>query len=202
VAGQVALIEVAGEDSCLTGIVIDGSIADRGTDTGEDVVIDLGSSPGSPSGPCEVVASFFAPDALYRVTATAVPHNGSAGDKIIDLRVQTVERVQRRATPRSKLSVHAVLSNFDEPGALVSVVGETVDLGAGGCRVQTRTAFPSGCDPTVTLSLEDGSSIVSLAAVLQAKHAGDIFEYRLVFLNMEDKDRLRLSELVAEPVGA
>ncbi len=38
VPGQVALIEVAGQDSCLTGVVVDGSDADD-----EPVVVDLGA---------------------------------------------------------------------------------------------------------------------------------------------------------------
>jgi hypothetical protein len=189
VAGQVALIEVAGDDSCLTGIVVEG------TDTGDPsaVVVDLGASPQPPGASVEVIASFFAPDALYRLTATAVPHNGG-GAKIIDLRVQNVERVQRRTTPRTKASLPVVLSNFDDPGGLVSVVGKTLDVGMGGCRVQTDKAFPAGCDPTVTFTLDDGSTIVALGAVLQSQLAADTFEYRLVFLEMADADRLRLSE--------
>ena len=58
--GQVALIEVAGNDrECLTGVVVDNN--------GGPVVVDLGSSPHLPGEDCEVVASFFAPDALYRI---------------------------------------------------------------------------------------------------------------------------------------
>jgi hypothetical protein len=189
VAGQVALIEVAGEESCLTGIVVEGASA--GDDSA--VVVDLGGSPKPPSAPVEVIASFFAPDALYRVTATAVPHNG-ASTKIVDLRVQNVERVQRRTTPRTKASLPVVLSNFDDPGAMVSVVGKTLDVGMGGCRVQTGKAFPAGCDPTVTFTLDDGSTVVALGAVLQSQLEADTFEYRLVFLEMDDADRLRLSE--------
>jgi hypothetical protein len=220
VPGQVALIEVAGQDSCLTGVVVDGPDADD-----EPVVVDLGGSPQPPSSSVEVVASFFAPDALYRLTATAVPHesagaegdsgngNGHGGNgkgnggngkgaKVIDLRVHTIERVQRRTSPRATVPLRVVMSNLDEPGAMVSVVGRTIDLGEGGCRVMTDTAFPPGCDPTVTIHLPDGSEVVALSAILQARPAPGGFEYRLVFLDLDDAERLRLAELVAHPAVA
>jgi hypothetical protein len=200
VPGQVALIEVAGQDSCLTGVVVDGSDADD-----EPIVVDLGGSPGPPSQSVEVVASFFAPDALYRLSATAVPHEsggGVASAKVIDLRIHTVERVQRRTSPRATVPLRAVLSNLDEPGALISVVGQTIDLGEGGCRVRTEKAFPPGCDPTVTIHLPDDTTVVTLAAILQARPTAAGFEYRLVFLDLGDADRLRLAELVAHPAVA
>ena len=201
VPGQVALIEMsAGGNECLTGVVLDG----------EDgpVVIDLGASPRPDQLECEVVASFFAPDALYRMTATLAPHDGGAHERIIDLRVHDIERVQRRTAPRARVTLPAVLSNFDDPaseapGAFASVIGETLDVGEGGCRVLVPKPFPSGCDPTVTLQLPAGDTIVALAAVLQANATQDgRYEYRLVFLELEDVDRLRLAELVAEPQPA
>ena len=195
VPGQVALIEIDGVDGLLTGVVID----EEGDS--QPVVVDLGASPRPPSAECEVVVSFFAPDALYRVTATAVPHRG-ASDAVIDLRVHDVERVQRRQAPRASHELHAVLSNFDDPGALVSVVGETVDLGEGGCRIRTERPFPAGCDPTVTLSLPDGTDVVVLGAVLQSVAVDGVYEYRIVFLDIEDDDRSRLARLVTELAAA
>ena len=63
-AGQIALIEPVdaspGRD-CLTGVVVPG----------ERILIDLGASPRPESDAAEVVASFFAPDALYRLFAKA-----------------------------------------------------------------------------------------------------------------------------------
>jgi hypothetical protein len=179
-------------------VVLDGE--------GGPVVIDLGASPRPEQIECEVIASFFAPDALYRMTATLTPHDG-ARQEIIDLRVHDIERVQRRTAPRARLTLPAVLSNFDdpseEPGAFASVIGETIDVGEGGCRVMVPKPFPSGCDPTVTLQLPSGETIVALAAVLQANATPDArYEYRLVFLELEDVDRLRLAELVAEPQPA
>src|SRR5260370_31561811 len=89
--GQLALIEVAGDGrECLTGVVVDNN--------GGPVVVDLGSSPHLPAEDCEVFASFFAPDALYRMHATACTHDHQ--DAVIDLNVLEIERVQRRAVPR------------------------------------------------------------------------------------------------------
>lgn len=194
VPGQVALIELSGGgNECLTGIVIE--------DDGGPVVVDLGASPLPPEPECEVVASFFAPDALYRMTATLSPHGTAAA--IIDLSVHDIERVQRRSAPRARVAIPVVLSNFDDPGAFASIVGESLDIGEGGCRVLTSKPFPSGCDPTVTLQLTSGDTIVALGAILQANVvAGGKYEYRLVFLELEDVDRLRLAELIAEPAHA
>lgn len=200
-AGQIALIEPVdaspGRD-CLTGVVVPG---DR-------ILIDLGASPRPESDAAEVVASFFAPDALYRMTATLARHEHARIDTIIDLRVHDVERVQRRTAPRARVRLPLVLSNFDDPstedaGAFASVVGETIDVGEGGCRALVPRPFPHGCDPTVTLELPGGDTIVALAAVLQAAATTDgRYEYRLVFLELDDVDRLRLADLVAEPTAA
>ena len=198
VPGQVALIEVSdGGNECLTGVVLAG-------DDGNEIVIDLGFSPKPEHVDCEVVASFFAPDALYRMTATLAPHDGGP-DKVIDLRVHDIERVQRRNAPRARITIPVVMSNFDDPSAedsgnFSSVVGESLDIGEGGCRAIMPKPFPSGCDPTVTLQLPSGDTVVALAAVLQANATTDgRYEYRLVFLELEDVDRLRLAELINEP---
>jgi len=196
VPGQVALIEVDGLDDCLTGVVLD----DEGLE-GSPVVVDLGASPRPPGDACDVVASFFAPDALYRISATAVPHDGGR-DAVIDLRVHDVERVQRRQSPRARRTLAAVLSNFDDPGALVSVVGETVDVSEGGCRVRTGTRFPPGGDPTVTLSIPGGNDLVALGAILQTSVVDEGYEYRIVFLEIEEDDRSRLARLVTELAAA
>lgn len=208
VAGQVALIELSsGGNDCLTGVVVDG---DSPADEQGAVVIDLGASPRpvlDAKGECEVIASFFAPDALYRMTATLSPHDESGRAAIIDLRVQDIERVQRRTAPRARITIPVVLSNFDDPaagrpGEFSSVVGETLDVGEGGCRALLPKPFPHGCDPTVTLQLPSGDTVVALAAILQASTVEDgRYEYRLVFLELEDVDRLRLVDLVADAVS-
>ncbi len=197
--GQVALIELnSGGNDCLTGVVLD----DEGKGS---VVVDLGASPRPPQPQCEVVASFFAPDALYRMKATLSPHGER--EAVIDLDVHDIERVQRRTAPRARLSLPVVMSNFDDPAtddpSFTSVKGQSVDIGEGGCRVVVPRPFPSGCDPTVTLQLPSGDTVVALAAVLQAAAVSNGgYEYRLVFLEMEELDRLRLAELVATPAPA
>lgn len=197
--GQVALIELdTGSNDCLTGVVLDD-------DGAGSVVVDLGASPRPPEPTCEVIANFFAPDALYRMKATLSPHGER--DAIIDLAVHEIERVQRRTAPRARLTIPVVLSNFDDPAtddpSFTSVVGQSLDVGEGGCRVVVPRPFPSGCDPTVTLQLPGGETVVALAAVLQAAAIqGGGYEYRLVFLEMEDLDRLRLAELVSTPAPA
>jgi c-di-GMP-binding flagellar brake protein YcgR len=152
-----------------------------------------------------VVASFFAPDALYRMKATLTPHGGR--EAVIDLDVHDIERVQRRTAPRARLSLPVVMSNFDDPAtddpSFTSVKGQSVDIGEGGCRVVVPRPFPSGCDPTVTLQLPSGDTVVALAAVLQAAAVSSGgYEYRLVFLEMDELDRLRLAELVTTPTPA
>lgn len=201
VPGQVALIEVSdGGNDCLTGVVIAG-------DEGDGIVIDLGFSPKPEHVDCEVVASFFAPDALYRMSATLSPHEGGP-DKVIDLRVHDIERVQRRTAPRARITIPVVMSNFDDPssedsGTFSSLVGESLDIGEGGCRALMPKPFPSGCDPTITLQLPSGETVVALGAILQAHATSDgRYEYRLVFLELEDVDRLRLAELINEPATA
>ncbi len=91
-SGQLALIELADDtvaDAPLTGVVVgngDGS-----------VVIDLGASPRPATSPCDVVVSFFTPDALYRVIGVATERPQSPG--LVDLEPKDIERVQRRAVP-------------------------------------------------------------------------------------------------------
>lgn len=197
--GQVALIELSnGGDDCLTGVVLD-------EDREGAVVVDLGATPNPPDCQCDVVASFFSPDALYRMKATLSPH--SDRQRVIELAIHDIERVQRRTAPRVRLSIPVVLSNFDDPAtddpSFTSLVGLSLDIGEGGCRVQLPAPFPSGCDPTVTLQLPSGGTVVALAAVLQALALGDgTYEYRMVFLEMDDLDRLRLAELVTTPAPA
>lgn len=212
-AGQLTLIEVAGEAECLTGVVVadaglgetdDGTTSLSGEAAGgggdSHVVIDLGASPHPPTTEVEVTASFFAPDALYRIRAVATPHAG-ATRAIIDLRVHDVERVQRRKSHRVQRTFPVVLSDVDGTAEILSVRGETVDLGDGGCRVRTERAFSPTADPTVTLHLPDGDLVV-VAAILQAQAVGAGYEYRLVFLDIDDDGRDRITALMDELVVA
>lgn len=184
--GQVALIELAEDtDQCLTGVVM--------ADSNGSVAIDLGASPTAPESEIDVIASFFTPEALYRVKAHAVPRKEQKA--VIDLTVEDVERVQRRANPRSRVELRAALTAFEGDSDFASVVGRTVDIGPGGCRVRTDKQFPPGNDPTVTLQLPNGDTLALLAQVLQVTADSDAFEYRLAFMDVEDEDAQKLIDL-------
>ena len=192
VAGQVALIEREDDDARVTGVVLGAE--------DDSIVVHLGGSRPAVA-PGEVVASFVAPDALYRVRATLSLHDGTAG--LVDLRSHHVERVQRRTASRVALTIPVVLSNFDEPAAgdrtaFSSVSGQTVDVGEGGCRVRVAGLFPEGCDPTVTLELPTGRTVVALAAVSQVLELPEGYEYRLVFLSVDPVDRVALRDLARD----
>jgi c-di-GMP-binding flagellar brake protein YcgR len=184
--GQVALIELADDaDHCLTGVVMaqgNGSVA-----------IDLGASPTAPNAETEVVASFFTPEALYRVKAHAVPRKEQKA--VIDLTVDEVERVQRRAAPRARIELRAAMTAFEGDSDFASVVGSTIDIGPGGCRLRTDKQFPPGNDPTITLQLPTGDTLALLGQILQVQADGDAFEYRIAFMDVEDDDAEKLLAL-------
>ena len=188
--GHLALIEPVDADpdepdrACLTGIVLPDE---------HRLLIDLGASPRPPSSPCEVVASFFTPDALYRLEATAL----TIDDGLVELKVHAAERVQRRQTVRHRVAVPVSLASFDGPGEFRTVTGETIDVGPGGCRVMTRTPFPAGVDPTVSIRLPGEAPVVALARILQAEVGRDRCEYRLVFADLAPDDAERLNHLTA-----
>ena len=195
-AGGTALIEPLSDSTvCLTGVVLDDG-------DGDVVVVDLGGSPPPKEPKCEVLASFFSPDALYRTEATLSPHDGR--EMVVDLTIHQVERIQRRGVPRAKVTLPVVLSNFDSPDpdaggeVFASVTGQSIDVSEGGCRVVTDRRFPPSCDPTVMLHLSPTEELVALAAVLEEHPRDDgRFEYRLVFIDPEDDHRERLAKVVA-----
>ena len=199
-SGGTALIEPVTEGhGCLTGVVVEEAGADEQDDV---VVIDLGGSPPPKEPKCDVIASFFSPEALYRMEATLSPHDGR--DNVYDLAIHEIARIQRRAAQRAQLALPVVLSNFDSPDldaggeVFASVTGESIDLSVGGCRVVTEGRFPPSCDPTVMLHLSPEEELVALAAVLEEKPRSDgRFEYRLVFIDPEDDHRERLARVVA-----
>jgi len=184
-AGQIALIEPVdaspGRD-CLTVIVVPG----------ERILIDLGASPRPESDVAEVVASFFAPDALYRLFAKA----RQEADGLVSLDVSALERVQRRANPRVNVVLPIRLGVGDQEEASV-LTGETVDLSTGGCRVMTDRPWPTEADPVVTIDLPDGEAVRTQARVVTVDLNGDGWEYRLAFPGITEPDAERLSRLVA-----
>lgn len=192
VAGQVALIERDDEDDRVTGVVL--------LSRDDAIRVHLGGDR-SRFSPGTVVASFIGPDALYRMKATLSLDDGASG--LVELHSLGVERVQRRTASRVAITLPVVLSNFDEPApgdraSFASVSGETVDIAEGGCRVRVMDPFPEGCDPTVSLELPSGRTVVALAAVSQVLALPEGYEYRLVFLSIDPADRAVLRRLAAD----
>ncbi len=194
VPGQVALIEYAddppGETNCLTGLVLG--------DINGHVTVDLGASGPLAADVGEIVVSFFSPEALYRVRATARTSDPPAVielDQVID-----VERVQRRVFPRIPLRVPVVLSAFDElsTSGFPSVTGWTIDIGPGGLRVETQLPFPSGGDPTVAVHVDGQRHIVARTRIVLADVEEAHSEYRLAFTELSDEDEATINELVEE----
>ena len=192
--GQVALIEYAedppGETSCLTGLVLG--------DTNGHVTVDLGASGPLAAGIGEIVVSFFSPDALYRVRATAHSADPPAIiqlDEVID-----VERVQRRVYPRVPLRVPVVLSSLDltDTTSSSSVDGWTIDIGPGGLRVETQLPFPAGADPTVDIRLDRKHRIVTPTRLVLADVEEPHCEYRLAFVELSDEDESVINQIVED----
>ena len=161
------------------------------------VLLDLGASPRPPEA-ADVVASFFTPEALMRVTGVLV--GVDEGDRTLyELVVKDVECVQRRESPRVEIALAASLLVPDAPGPMVSVLGRTKNVSGGGCRLVTEQQL-AGSDPMVTLNLPDHPSpVVAQATVLSSEHRGSTWDYRLRFtaIDRDDRDRIeRLATLV------
>lgn len=191
-AGQVVLLEYEGdhaEGTCLTGLVV--------KDEGGDVTIDVGASGPAPAEGSKVVASVFAPEALYRLHATARP--GRGGLVALDP-VHEIERVQRRSWPRRALHLSVTLVPLDGTGTdadFTGVAGRTVDVGVGGMRVETIQPLPGGIDPSVMMTLEDGTSMFLPTRVVHVDIGPESCEYRLAFHELPEDDAARLAALVS-----
>jgi hypothetical protein len=184
--GQVALVEYPGGNGPLTGLITNGG-------QHEHIAIDLGSqAPPAPDEP--VVVSVYAPDALYRLRATAVP---TRPDGVILLEpVHEVERIQRRSAARVPIQVGVTLSFLDDPTPMIeSIVGRTLDIGLGGLRVLTLRPVPHR-DPTVMFTLPTGRSIVGATLVLSEDSTPEGYECRLAFEELDPDDVVALRELV------
>jgi len=157
------------------------------------LLLDLGASP-RPTANTDVVASFFTPDALLRVSGVLV----AEADGVYELIVKDIERVQRRAADRMEVELAASLVVLDGTGPMISIVGHTQNVSAGGCRVQTEQPLPSGRDAMVTLELvNDPTPVVAQATVLGVEHVGAAWDYRLMFTAIDDDDRKRIDRLIA-----
>jgi hypothetical protein len=182
--GQVALLEVVGSDSNvpLTGLVLESD---------GEILIDLGASPQPIEAEFDVLGSFFAPEALYRVDG----HAARRGASLISLDIRGVEAVQRRQAPRVRVALPVQLSAIDEPVYVTNRGARTVDLSPGGCRLISDERLPEGLDPAIIISLPDNTQVIAVGRVLAETKAADGWNYRVAFANISDQDADRLSGL-------
>ena len=79
---------------------------------------------------------------------------------------------------------------------MMSVLGRTQNVSAGGCRLTTDQRLAGG-DAVVSLDLADDSGpVVAQATVLSSEHHGSKWDYRLLFTAIDSDDRVRLERLV------
>jgi len=185
--GQIALLERSGASATdVTGLV--------GAADDDHFEIDLGLGNAVSQEPEEVVVSVCAPEALYRLSAKASPGRGQGIVVLTD--VHELERIQRRTAVRVPIRLGVSLACLDDPTAgLRAVAGYTIDIGVGGVQVQTLRPLPD-CDPTVMLTLPDGSRVAALALVLQTTPHGDGIRSRLAFQDLPADSMTALSALV------
>src|SRR5207244_5697000 len=125
----------------------------------------------------EVVVSVFAPDALYRLRATA--RSGQPEGVIVLTPVHKVERIQRRGAARAAIRLGVTIAAIDSP-AVESIVGRTVDVGLGGLRVETLRPVPGG-ELEATLTMKGGTSVVARVLGLEVHYATDGDDTRIAF---------------------
>lgn len=157
------------------------------------LVLDLGASP-RPDKDIDVVASFFMPDSLLRVSGVLVTDT----DGLYELVVKDIERVQRRASERVDIELSASLVVLDAAGPIQSVLGHTHNVSIGGCRVVTAEKLPAGRDAMLSLHLiDDQKPVVAQATVLDVTHDEAAWDYRLMFTAIDSEDRERIRRLVS-----
>jgi len=185
--GQVALLEPKERNALqpMTGLVQTG---------GAQPVIDVGKAAQLTNGGCDVVASFFATDGLYRLEATATAKRASNG--LVQLAVHSVDRIQRRSHDRVRRALPIEFTGTN--GAASTVQGETIDLAPGGVRVTTTEPLPANTDQNVSINLPDGQSVIALARILEAIEHAKGFDYRIEFSTIADTDRERLVDLTRQ----
>jgi hypothetical protein len=157
------------------------------------LLLDLGASP-RPGGATDVVVSFFTPDALVRVTGVLVAVE-ERDRTLHELVVKDITRVQRRQNPRVDIDLAASVVVPDAPGPMLSVLGRTQNVSAGGCRLTTDQQL-SGGDAVVSLDLADDlGPVIAQATVLSSEHHGSKWDYRFMFTAIDSDDCARLEHL-------
>jgi hypothetical protein len=195
-SGQVALIEPqdmpvairAGSD----GASMTGVVAIATDDTLEIIGVSWSELNELVDG-AEVIVSIFAPEALFRLHATA---RWGVSGRLSITPIHDIERIQRRRWPRHPLRFEVMLTPHDGVNDLPRIAGRTLDLGVGGLRVETIDRLPAGADATVSLTLPDGLPLVARTTVVCADFSEDGCEYRLVFDQQREVDARRLMALV------
>jgi len=190
VPGQVVMVEPVDEElaeRCLTGVVLPGAEG--------EVTIDLGASRNLIHDGADVVVSVFSSEAMYRLHAVVQPV--SKGVVMLDPIIET-ERVQRRRSPRRALQLSVTLvSTTDEDPEVWRVSGRSLDVGAGGLRVETVRALPPGAeDPVAIVSLPTGAPLMVPTRVVMADESDEGCEYRLAFTQLRQGDADRLAALM------
>jgi hypothetical protein len=188
-AGQIVMVEPVDEDvgeRCFTGVVMQP--------TDERVTIDIGPGAVKLMDGAPVVVSVFSPDALYRLRGEIRTKSSSVVllDPLID-----IERVQRRRSPRKALRVSVTLVSSDESDPDVSrVAGRSLDIGAGGLRVETIRPLPPAAEPIAIVSVPHGAPLMLPTRVITSRVDDDGCEYRLAFTQLRQSDAERLALLI------
>lgn len=192
--GQVVLVEgvIADPDPVPVSGVVAGVI-----DSG--LIVELSCSSPTPGDGTRVVSSHFAPEALYRMTATVrAEQPGYIRLEECDL----LETVQRRRWPRRSVSIPVTLVAADMPSP-AGVKGETVDIGIGGALVRAHGRLPDGADPLVAITPPGAETMLIVSRVVGAEVAADHVDYRLAFCELDEFETARLADIVRHaPVAA
>lgn len=179
--GLTALVEVGGSE--MTGQVsaVEGT---RVTVTLDDGGLSPGEQPA-------VVVSVFAQDALYRLEGRAQ----LTGRELVTSDDNAIERIQRRRWPRRRMDLPVTLCPVADGLRIEGVPGRTVNVGVGGCCVETLRPLEGEGDPMVILSLPDGTTIVSGTSTVASEDLGDGWRYRLAFRDLEAHEAGRIAAL-------
>jgi c-di-GMP-binding flagellar brake protein YcgR len=195
VAGQVVMVEPLDEqleERCLTGVVIAGEDA--------RVTIDLGASARRLRDGADVIVSVFSADAMYKLHASMKP--SGKGVVLLDP-IYEVERVQRRRSPRRALRLGVTLvSTAESDPDVLRVAGRSLDVGAGGLRVETIRPLPKGAEPIAIVSIPHGAPLMLPTRVVTADEGEDGCEYRLAFTHLRPSDADRLAVLMDSTASA
>ena len=153
-------------------------------------VLEITCSSSAPADGARVVTSHFAPEALYRMTATVRSYE--PGFVVLD-DCDHLETIQRRRWPRRAAALPVTLVC---PDAATALQAETIDIGIGGTQVRTHGRLPGGADPLLALTLPAGERLLISARVVATEEGGDWVGYRLAFPELDDVETAQLADLI------